>query len=199
MGLMSWFGYPIRGQLSRVAARGGIARASDWRVREEKRRQRKINKTRHRTNFQQAVTARILGNVTVSSTMRPELLQVVTLLATRARKVSWAGPSGDAPEVSCKRKDIRRLTRDEYREWAHAAEGFVWAAGFLAREGIFTARDVPYRTQLVPLAAIRATLGEQIDNHGTIARIRQWYWSGVLGELYGSAGRAPPRPGLNVL
>ena len=80
------------------------------------------------------------------------------------------------------------MTLDEYRQWADpATDGFDWAATFLAQEGIFTATDVPYRTQLVPLAAIRATLGDKIEHHGTIARIRQWYWSGVLGELYGGA------------
>lgn len=64
---------------------------------------------------------------------------------------------------------------------------FDWSATFLAQEGIFTASDVPYRTQLVPLAAIRATLGAEIENHGTISSIRQWYRNGVLGELYGGA------------
>ena len=138
----------------------------DWSARRKKLRKHKINSTLESTDF----------------------LQTVTLLATRARKVSWTGSDSDAPGVSCKRKDILRLTLDEYRQWADAAqEGFDWAAAFLAQEGIFTAGDVPYRTQLVPLAAIRATLGTDIDNYGTIAQIRQWYWSGVLGELYGGA------------
>ena len=138
----------------------------DWYDRSKKLRRRKINSTLESTDF----------------------LQAVTLLTTRARRISWKGSDSDAPGVSCKRKDILRLTLDEYRHWADAAaEGFDWAAKFLAQEGIFTARDVPYRTQIVPLAAIRATIGEEIENHGTIARIRQWYWSGVLGELYGSA------------
>ena len=138
----------------------------DWYARREKLRGRRINSTLESTDF----------------------LQAVALLATRSRKISWTGADSDAPGVSCKRKDILRLTLDEYRQWADAAtEGFDWAAKFLAQEGIFTAGDVPYRTQLVPLAAIRATLGDDIENHGTIARIRQWYWSGVLGELYGGA------------
>ena len=89
------------------------------------------------------------------------------LLATHDRKLAWTGPAGDAPGVSCKRKDILRLTLYEYLTWAdRAAEGFDWAAEFLAQEGVFTASDVPYRTQIVPLAAIRSTLGDEIDNHG---------------------------------
>ena len=138
----------------------------DWQARREKLRKRKVNSTLESSDF----------------------LQAVSLLATRARKLAWTGPDSDAPGVSCKRKDILRLTLDEYVQWADpATDGFDWAATFLAQEGIFTATDVPYRTQLVPLAAIRATLGDKIEHHGTIIRIRQWYWSGVLGELYGGA------------
>ena len=138
----------------------------DWQARQERLQHRKINRTLESTDF----------------------LQAVALLATQDRKLSWMGSDSDAPGISCKRKDILRLTLDEYQRWADlATEGFDWAAKFLAQEGIFTARDVPYRTQLVPLAAIRATLGDEIENHGTMTRIRQWYWSGVLGERYGSA------------
>jgi hypothetical protein len=36
----------------------------------------------------------------------------------------------------------------------------------------------------VPLAALRAVLGQEIDNRGVASRIRQWYWCGVVGELY---------------
>jgi hypothetical protein len=76
----------------------------------------------------------------------------------------------------------------EYNEWANSVtEAFDWAATVLAEERIFTASDLPYRTQLVPLAAIRVAIGPKIDNHGILARIRQWYWCGVLGELYGGA------------
>ena len=138
----------------------------DWQMRQNRLRQRKVNSTLESSDF----------------------LQAVCLLATRARKLAWSGPDTDAPGISCKRKDILRLTLDEYRLRADAAtEGFDWAATFLAQEGIFTAADVPYRTQLVPLAALHAALGKHIENHGTMKRIRQWYWSGVLGELYSGA------------
>lgn len=138
----------------------------DWHERQKKLKRQNVHQTLESTDF----------------------LQAVVLLATQNRRRSWKGSDSDAPGISCKRKDILRLTLDDYKRWAEpATEGFVWAATFLAEEGIFTARDVPYRTQLVPLAAIRATLGSDIDDYGTIARIRQWYWCGVLGELYGGA------------
>ena len=138
----------------------------DWHKRRDKLRTRKVNTALDSSDF----------------------LQALALLATRERKLSWTGPQSDAPGISCKRKDILGLTLDEYKQWADAAtEGFDWAAMFLTQEGIFTAKDIPYRTQLVPLAALRASLGEEIDNHGSIARVRQWYWSGILGELYSGA------------
>ena len=65
--------------------------------------------------------------------------------------------------------------------------GFLRAAKFLTLEHIFLDRDLPYQTQLVPLAAILAELGDKWEEIGTTQNVRQWYWSGVLGELYGDA------------
>jgi hypothetical protein len=152
--------------LTAMFASDGFKLNEDWRVRKTRLLQR-----------------RALGSLESS-----DYLQVITLLATRKRRLAWSGPAGDAPGISCKRKDILRLTLDEYQDWAdRVTEAFDWAATFLAEERIFTASDLPYRTQLVPLAAIRVTLGPRIDNHGILAKVRQWYWCGVLGELYGGA------------
>lgn len=75
-----------------------------------------------------------------------------------------------------------------YKRWAPEVErGFLWAASFLTGEMIFEARDVPYRTQLVPLAAIHVALGGAAEAIGKVEKIRRWYWCGVLGELYGGA------------
>jgi hypothetical protein len=118
-----------------------------------------------------------------------DFLQAVALLATRERRLAWSG--GDAekpPAVSCKRRDILRLTRDEYERFAPDVEkGFAWAASFLAGEMIFEARDVPYPTQLVPLAAIHVALGAGAEAIGKVEKIRRWYWCGVLGEMYSGA------------
>lgn len=118
-----------------------------------------------------------------------DFLQAVTLLATRERRLAWqVGDSDKAPAVSCRRTDILRLTRLEYQQWAPEVErGFSWAARFLNGERIFDARDIPYRTQLVPLAAIHVALGIQAETIGKVEKIRRWYWCGVLGELYGGA------------
>ncbi len=61
----------------------------------------------------------------------------------------------------------------------------VWSARFLGRGAHLPGADVPYRTQLVPLAAIRVALGDQGEVYGVTDKLRQWYWCGVLGELYG--------------
>ncbi len=48
-------------------------------------------------------------------------------------------------------------------------------------------RDLPYRTQVTPLAAILAVLDEKADTDSVNRKLARWYWCGVFGELYGSA------------
>ncbi|HHZ00380.1 MAG TPA: hypothetical protein GYA03_04715, partial [Tissierellia bacterium] len=52
---------------------------------------------------------------------------------------------------------------------------------------IYTARDLPYNTQLIPMSAILAVFGDRIDNMAYKKKLMQWFWCGVFGELYGSA------------
>jgi hypothetical protein len=107
-----------------------------------------------------------------------DYLQAVTLLATRSRREEFvsAGEEGVAPGVSCKRKDVLKLTVDDYREWAdRLTEGFVWASQFLAAQFVFRAGDLPYRTQLIPLAVIKVVLGGDADNYSATEKLRQWY------------------------
>ena len=108
------------------------------------------------------------------------------MLATRKRNLADA--SGKPPAVSAKREDILKLTLDDYLEWVGPLrEGFIWASTYLADLHIFDVRSIPYPKQLVPLAAIRVVLGPEADLYGVRERITQWFWCGVLGELYGSA------------
>ena len=39
----------------------------------------------------------------------------------------------------------------------------------------------------MPLATILISLGDRWNDAPVRARVRNWYWSGVFGELYGSA------------
>lgn len=116
----------------------------------------------------------------ISST---DLLQTVSLLTTYNRRKTRAGAA-----VSCKRKDILKLTLADYLDWADkATDGFIEAAKFLQEQKVFSARDLPYGTQLIPLAAIFVELGSKAHNIHVRNKIARWYWCGVLGELYGGA------------
>jgi hypothetical protein len=120
-----------------------------------------------------------------------DFLQVISLLVTQARRreALAAGTTADkAPGISCKRKDILKLEITNWQGWADRVEdGFVHAARFLYGQKILKTRDLPYRTQLVPLAAIFVDLGRDGETEGARQRITRWYWCGVLGELYGGA------------
>ncbi|MEJ7742320.1 MAG: hypothetical protein WKF73_07105 [Nocardioidaceae bacterium] len=59
-------------------------------------------------------------------------------------------------------------------------------ARFLLNQNVFGSRYVPYRTQLVPLAALRTRLGNAATAGAVHGKLVQWYWCGVFGELYGS-------------
>ena len=116
-------------------------------------------------------------------------LQIVTLLATYDRRESHlkAHPEDDkAPPVSCKRREILRLPLDAYKLWSGRAErGLRRAIAFLHNQRIFRYEDLPYTTQLVPLAAIFGWLEERAEPYESLQRLGKWFWCGVLGEMYG--------------
>jgi hypothetical protein len=120
-----------------------------------------------------------------------DLLQAVSLLVTHERhmKAIAAGVSPDnAPAISCKRKDILKLTKADYEKHSpRVVSGFEKAAKLLGLQKIFFARDVPYRTQIIPFASVVTLLGDVCENEPVRQKLFQWYWSGVLGELYGGA------------
>jgi len=119
-----------------------------------------------------------------------QFLQAVTLLVTQARQreaLSQGVPPEQAPGIGCRRRDILKLEKADWVQWADKIEeAFKRAAKFLHRQKIFQARDIPYPTQLVPLAAILADLGSEAQTEGAFQKISRWFWRGVLGELYGS-------------
>ena len=111
-----------------------------------------------------------------------DFLAAVTLYASYKKNLEC----GSA--VGCKRKDILNLARDEYERYAaDLIEGFRKAAKFLHTQKIFDSFNLPYKTQLIPLSAVCAALGNAYDISTTQDKLSQWYWCGALGELYGSA------------
>lgn len=92
--------------------------------------------------------------------------------------------------VSCKKKDVLNLTLAEYQRYAgDLTEGFVEAEKILQEERIFSSKDLPYTTQLIPLAVLCTLLADhnRIKTTSVKDKIKQWYWCGVFGEMYGSA------------
>jgi hypothetical protein len=127
----------------------------------------------------------------LGSMQSDDFLQAIALLVTQERRLRAVeeGATGEKlPGISCKRRDILRLTVKDYKQWADAVEqGFGQAARFLHSQNIYRAKDLPYRTQVVPLAAAFVTLGQEAETVNAQKQIARWYWCGVLGELYGGA------------
>lgn len=92
--------------------------------------------------------------------------------------------------VSCKKKDVLNLSLDEYKKYVEdLIAGFVEAEKILQEERIFSSKDLPYTTQFIPLAVLCTLLadGNQIKVTNIKNKIKQWYWCGVFGEMYGGA------------
>jgi hypothetical protein len=92
--------------------------------------------------------------------------------------------------VSCKKKDVLNLTLDNYKKYADGlCKGFSLAGQLLNEERIFSSRDLPYSAQLIPLSAICTVLmdSNRIYTSNVKNMVKQWYWCGVFGELYGAA------------
>lgn len=120
-----------------------------------------------------------------------DFLQAVTLLATLKRREKALASGTDeerAPGVGCKRADMLRLDLPEYQRWAEPlVKGFERAARFLHGQHLYDAKFLPYGSQLVPLAAILTIVGRDWEPHAAREKLAQWYWCGVLGELYGGS------------
>ncbi|WP_432849408.1 GmrSD restriction endonuclease domain-containing protein [Amycolatopsis sp. CA-161197] len=120
-----------------------------------------------------------------------DFLQILTLLATydrRQRHLAEGLGDDKAPAVSCKRRDMLRLELADYKRWADdAAKALDRVVGFLHGEHVYRSNDLPYATQLVPLTALFVLLGDRADSWDARRRLQQWYWCGVLGEMYGGS------------
>lgn len=126
----------------------------------------------------------------LSNTSNTDIIQAITLISTyeKRNKSLASGNVENLPAVSAKRKEMLNLTLDEYKMYRDViVNGYIKASKILVENHIFNARDLPYSTQLVPMAAILAKLGYKIDNIGNKNKLMRWFWCGVFGELYGSA------------
>ncbi|WP_315743481.1 GmrSD restriction endonuclease domain-containing protein [Bradyrhizobium sp. SZCCHNR1075] len=127
----------------------------------------------------------------IAGVSNTDFLQAISLFYTRdcRREAEAAGKQGkELPAVSGNRQALLNLPLSEYKKYeATVEQGFFQAAKFLHMLHIYRIFDLPYQSQVVPLAAILADIGEGWEHAGTRAKIERWYWNGVFGELYGSA------------
>lgn len=121
-------------------------------------------------------------NSVISEVTATDFLTAMTLLVGYRR---WK--AGGAA-VSCKKKDVLNLSLEDYIKNASVLEkAFLDVANFLKEQRIFASRDLPYSTQLIPLAATFALLGDTVHESTVKSKLAKWYWCGVFGEMYGGA------------
>ncbi|MBY0435278.1 MAG: DUF262 domain-containing protein [Cyclobacteriaceae bacterium] len=134
---------------------------------------------------------RIKSESILESVEPSDFLQAVSLLHTlekRRTDIAYGKTGKAVSAVSAKRVAVLSLELTDYQHWAPEVEkGFLLAAKFLRKECFFVARDLPYRTQLVPLATVLSQLKERWLEPKIYEKLSKWYWCGVLGELYGGA------------
>lgn len=120
-----------------------------------------------------------------------DFLQAVSLFYTRERRreTEQAGKQGkELPPVTGNRQALLSLPLAAYKKYEKQVErGFLQAAKFLHMLHIYRIFDLPYQSQIVPLAAILADIGDAWEHEANRAKLVRWYWNGVFGELYGSA------------
>ena len=119
-------------------------------------------------------------------------LAAMSLLVTYYKRI--ASGNDEHVAVTCKKRDILRMDLKDYKKHHDAlVQGFFDAVNFLVHQGIYKSRDLPYSSQFIPLATIFAydNENEKLLNLGNNKDLlAQWYWCGVIGELYGSANEA---------
>lgn len=110
-------------------------------------------------------------------------LTSMTLFTTFRKKTAGDG------YTRCKKKDVLALGFDDYKANLDTLiDGFEMARDFLVGERIFRMRDLPYTTQIIPLAATCAYIGRKVfASIATKNVLRRWLWCGIFGEMYGGA------------
>ena len=126
----------------------------------------------------------------IADVSNTDFLQAVALFHNRERRRQAEAEKKqgkELPAVAPTRQAILTFPLATYKKYEKLVEeGFVKPAKFLHRLNIFPVFDLPYQSQVVPLAAILADLGEACEYEPNYAKLVRWYWNGVFGELYGS-------------
>ena len=127
----------------------------------------------------------------LSKVASTDVLQAIALRhtkAVRAQKIADGVKENDLPAIRATRQSLLDLPLNAYLEFRDGVEaGFRRAAKFLRQQHVHRVIDLPYQTQLVPLAAIFAEIGDKAEHSAHMQKITQWFWCGIFGELYGGA------------
>jgi hypothetical protein len=147
----------------------------------------------HGTHHRLSVFGRAAGQETgvLAKVASTDFLQAIALRHTkrvRQEMIAAGVKENDLPAVRATRQSLLDLPLEAYLEFRDCVEdGFKRAAKFLRQQEIHHVRDLPYQTQLVPLAAIFSEIGDKSEHSSNMAKIARWFWCGIFGELYGSA------------
>lgn len=147
------------------------------------------HKGRHR-RFAETLRPAGVATGIIAGVSNTDFLQATSLFHTRDRRraAEEAGKQGkELPAITANRQALLDLPLKAYQTYeAEVERGFVQAAKFLHMLHIYRIFDLPYQSQVVPLGAILATIGDLWEQDATRAKLERWYWNGVFGELYGS-------------
>jgi hypothetical protein len=149
-----------------------------------------VAKGRHR-RFAETLRPAGADSGILANVANTDFLQAISLFYTRDRRrtAEASGKQGkELPAVTGNRQALLNLPLAAYKQYETQVErGFERAAKFLHMLHIYRIFDLPYQSQIIPLAAILADIGEAWEHEANRAKLVQWYWNGVFGELYGSA------------
>lgn len=127
----------------------------------------------------------------LSKVASTDVIQAIALRNSkdvRQARVASGAKERELPPVRATRQSLLDLPLEAYLKYRdQVEEGFKRATKFLRTQNIHRVIDLPYQTQLVPLAAIFSEIGTKADHAGNLAKIARWFWCGIFGELYGSA------------
>jgi hypothetical protein len=135
--------------------------------------------------------ARFAARPLLKDTAATEFLQGLSLLHSyECRQADLkAGKTGkEVTGVTAKREHILAMPLGAYQKWADGlTKGFLEADQFLRHLGFHHPKFLPYRAQVIPLAATFTHIGDRWLEPQVQDKLARWYWCGVFGELYGSA------------
>ncbi|MBR0852388.1 DUF262 domain-containing protein [Bradyrhizobium diazoefficiens] len=127
----------------------------------------------------------------IKDTSETEFLQGISLLHTyelQQQDLAGGKTGKEVTGVSAKREHILAMPLSAYQKWAdRLTKGLLEAEQFLRHLGFHHPNFLPYRAQIVPLAATLSHIGDRWLEPQVQDKLTRWFWCGVFGELYGSA------------